>query len=59
MSAQRNEPQSQVATSASMTTVQKSNPNIVITSKEQIFSRYPNIFVGIGRISRSTVSHTG
>ena len=36
-------------TSASMNTVQKSNPNIVITSKEQILSNYPDIFEGIGK----------
>ena len=39
MSAQRHELQSQ-ATSASMNTVHKSNPNIVIMSKEQILSNY-------------------
>ena len=32
-----------------MNTVQKSYPNIVITSKEQILSNYPDIFEGIGR----------
>ena len=36
VSAQRQEPQSHVKTSISTDTVQKSDPNIVITSKEQI-----------------------
>ena len=49
VSTQRHEPQSQATTSASMNTVQKSNPNIVITSKEQILSKYPDIFEGIDR----------
>ena len=47
MSAQGNEKESQVATSASIKTVQKSNPNIMITTKEQILSNYPGIFEGI------------
>ena len=49
MSAQRNKPQSQATTSVSMKTVQNSNPNIMITSKEQILSSYPDIFECIGR----------
>ena len=49
VAAQRQKPQSHVTTSASMNTVQKSDPNIVMTSKEQILSNYPDIFKGIGR----------
>ena len=49
VSAQRHEPQSQATTSMSMNTVQKSTPNIMITSKEQILSSHPDIFEGIGR----------
>ena len=49
VSAQRQEPQSHATASASKNTVQKSDPNIVITSKEQIFSSYPDVFKGIGR----------
>ena len=49
VSAQRNEPLSQASTSASMNTVQKLNPSIAITSKEQILSRYLDIFKGVGR----------
>ena len=47
--AQRKEPQSYVTTSTSTDTVQKPDLNIMITSKEQILSSYPNIFKGIGR----------
>ena len=47
--AQRQEPQSHVTTSMSMDTVQKSDLEIMITSKEQILSNYPDIFGGIGR----------
>ena len=47
--AQRQEPPSQASTSASMNTVHKPNPSIAITSKEQILSKYPDIFEGIGR----------
>ena len=36
-------------TSASLNIVQKSDPNVVVTSKEQIISNYPDIFKGIGR----------
>ena len=50
VSAQREEPQSQAKTSTSTDTVQNSDPNIVITSKEQILSSYPDIFEGIGRL---------
>ena len=42
-------PQSHATTSTSMNTVQKSDLNIVIPSKEQILSSYPDIFKGIGR----------
>ena len=49
VSAQRQEPQSHVTMSISTDTVQKLDPNIVITSKEQILSSYPDIFKGIGR----------
>ena len=41
-------PQSHVMVSKSTDTVQKSDPNIVITSKEQILSSKPDIFEGIG-----------
>ena len=57
MSTQRHEPQSQATTSVSMNIVKKSNPNIVITSKEQILSKYPHIFEGIGRFP-SPLYHT-
>ena len=46
---QRHEPPSQASTSASRNTVQKWNPSIAITSKEQILSKYPDVFEGIGR----------
>ena len=49
VSAQRQEPQSHVTMSTSTDTLQKLDPNIVITSKEQIQSSYPDIFEGIGR----------
>ena len=48
VSTQRHEPQSHFTTSTSTDTVQKPDPNIVITSKEQILSSYPDIFEGIG-----------
>ena len=51
MSAHRQEPQSHVTTSTSKDIVHISDPNIVITSKEQILSSYPDIFEGIGRFS--------
>ena len=35
--------------STSSNRVKKLNPSIAITSKEQILSKYPNIFKGIGR----------
>ena len=35
--------------STSRKTVQKPNPSIAITSKEQILSKYPDVFEGIGR----------
>ena len=49
VSAHRHEPISQASTSASINTGQKLNPNIAITCKEQILSRYPDVFKGIGR----------
>ena len=49
VSTQRQEPQSYDTMSMSTDTVQKSDPNIMITSKEQILSSYPDIFEGIGR----------
>ena len=39
--------------SASMKTVQKPNPGIAITSKEQILSKYLETFEGIGRFPSS------
>ena len=36
-------------TSMSTDTVQKPDPNIMISSKEQILSSCPGIFTGIGR----------
>ena len=45
----KQELQSQTTTSASRKTAHKSNPNIMITSKDQILSSYPHIFRGIGR----------
>ena len=49
VSFQGHEPPSQASMSASMNTVQKPNPSIAITSKEQILSKYPDVFEGIGR----------
>ena len=49
VSTQMQEPQRNAVTSTSTDSVQKSDPNIVITSKEQILSSYPDIFKGIGR----------
>ena len=49
VSAQRQEPQSHVMKSMSTDTVQKSELNIVIISKEQILSSYPDILKCIGR----------
>ena len=49
ISNQRQEPQSHATTSMSMNIVQKSVLNMVITSKEQIISNYPDIFECIGR----------
>ena len=53
VSAQRHEPPSQASTAASINTVQKPNPSIAITNKEQILSNYPDIFKGIGRFPSS------
>ena len=49
VSNQRHEPPNQTSMSASGKTVQKPNPSIAITSKEQILSKYPDIFEAIGR----------
>ena len=49
VSDQRQEPSSQASMSASRNTVQKPNPSIAITSKEQILSKYPDVFEGISR----------
>ena len=42
-------PPSKASTSTSRNTVQKLHPSIAITSKEQILSKYPDIFEGISR----------
>ena len=47
LSDQRQEPPSKVLTSRN--TVQKQDPGIIITSKEQILSKYPDVFEGISR----------
>ena len=52
VSAQRQELQSHVMTSMSRDTAQKSDLNIVISSKEQIVSSYPGIFEGIDKYPR-------
>ena len=49
VSAPRQGPQNHVMTSMSTDTVQKLDLNIIITSKEQILSSYPDIFEGIHR----------
>ena len=49
VSDQRQEPPSKASTSTSRNTVQKLNPRIAITSKEQILSKYPDVFEGISR----------
>ena len=49
VSNQKQETPSEVLTSASSNTVQKQDPDITITSKEQILSKYPDMFEGIGR----------
>ena len=49
VSVQKQEPQSRATASASKNTVQNSDLNIVITSKEQILSSYPDVFEGISR----------
>ena len=49
VSAQSQEPQSHDTMSTSTNIVQKSDLNMVIRSKEQILSSYPDIFEGIGR----------
>ena len=49
MSDQKQETPSKALTSTSSNTVQKQDPGITITSKEQILSKYPDVFEGIGR----------
>ena len=49
LSDQRQEPPSKASTSISRNTVQKPNPSIAINSKEQILSKYPDVFEGISR----------
>ena len=49
VSTQRQEPQSHDMMPTSTNIVQKSDLNMVITSKEQILSSYPDIFKGFGR----------
>ena len=51
VSTDRQEPQNHATTSTSTNIVQKSDPNMVMTSKEQIISNYQDIFKGIGRFS--------
>ena len=51
VSTQRQEPQTHAVTYMSTDTVQKSDLNKVITSKEQILSSYQDICKGIGRFS--------
>ena len=51
MSDQRQQPPSKAVTSRN--TVQKQDPVILITSKEQILSKYPDVFQGIGRFPSS------
>ena len=49
VSAQIQEVQGQATTSVSTNTVQKPSMNTLVTSKEQILSKDPDIFEGIGR----------
>ena len=49
VSAQMQEAQGQATTSASTNTVQKPGMNMLVTSKEQILSSYPDVFEGVGR----------
>ena len=49
VSDQSQEPPSNASTSTTRNTVQKLNQNIAINSKEQILSKYLDIFEGIGR----------
>ena len=50
VSAQRHEPLSQASTSPSINTGQKSNPKTAIMSKEQLLSRYLDVFKSISRL---------
>ena len=49
VSEQRQEPPSKASMSTSRNTIQKLNPSIIISSKEQILSRYLDVFEGIGK----------
>ena len=49
VSDQRQESPSKALMSTSRNTVQKQDPGIIITSKEQILSKYPDIFEGISK----------
>ena len=49
VSDQSQEPSSKASVPTSRNTVQKPNPNIAITSKEQILSKYLDVCKGIGR----------
>ena len=49
VSAQRQEVQSQATKSTPTDTTQKSGMNMIITSREQILSSYPDVFKGIDR----------
>ena len=53
VSDQRQEPPSKTSMSTSRNTTQKLNPSIAITSKEQILSKYPDVFEGISRFPGS------
>ena len=49
MSDQRQEPPSKALMSTSRNTVQKQDPGIIITSKEQILLKYFDVFEGISK----------
>ena len=49
VSDQRQDPPRKALTFTSRNNVLKQDPGITITSKEQILSKYPDIFKGIGR----------
>ena len=50
VSDQSQEPPSKASMSTSRNTVQKLNPSVAVTSKEQILSKYLDVFKGIGRV---------